>query len=161
MYLENIYDCVVIEVLVDVFMVSLCVIIMYCSSFGCWGWMFLDYLLVGFDQVILDGVLEVYFDGVEDIYLVMLLQQGLIYYFLFDLDGGIYLIQMDFSLLDVLDVDWLVVVWQWVLVGYVILCIVFVQFVDSCLLQVVQFVLVLFVQWLDWCVWQNDVEVVW
>lgn len=49
MYLENIYDCVVIEVLVDVFMVSLCVIIMYCSSFGCWGWMFLDYLLVGFD----------------------------------------------------------------------------------------------------------------
>ncbi|TGY36629.1 non-ribosomal peptide synthetase [Stenotrophomonas maltophilia] len=160
-YSENIHDRAAIEALADAFMVSLRAIIAHCSSPGRWGRTPSDYPLAGLDQVTLDGVLEAYPDGVEDIYPATPLQQGLIHHSLLDPDGGTYLIQMDFSLPDALDVDRLVAAWQRVLAGHAILRTAFVQLADSRLLQVVQPAPALPVQRLDWRARQNDAEAAW
>ncbi|WP_411851393.1 amino acid adenylation domain-containing protein [Stenotrophomonas sp. LGBM10] len=160
-YSENIHDQATIAALADAFMAKLRAIIAHCSSPGHWGRTPSDFPLARLDQTTLDGVLEAYPDGVEDIYPATPLQQGLIHHSLLDPDGGTYLIQMDFSLPGALDVDRLVAAWQRVLAGHAILRTAFVQLADSRLLQVVQPAPALPVQRLDWRTRQNDVDAAW
>lgn len=160
-YSENIHERAAIEALADGFMANLRAIIAHCSRPGCWGRTPSDHPLAGLDQATLDGVLEAYPDGVEDIYPATPLQQGLIHHSLLDPDGGTYLIQMDFSLPGALDVERLVAAWQRVLAGHAILRTAFVQLADSRLLQVVQSAPALPVQRLDWRAREHDAEAAW
>lgn len=135
-------------------------IIDYCIQFGVFGYMSFDFLLVRLDQFQLDCLLGVEWN-IELMYLLLLMQEGMLFYSLFDNDYGVYFEQFSVEVLGSVDWELLKKVWVWVVNWYLVLCSLFVWQEIDCFLQIVYNQVEMEILEVDWCYIDIFLELIW